>query len=131
MRSSDWSSDVCSSDLLLSSNIQSTTNVSSDEVDSVLKRLEAAKGQDEYHLGEISLSATQDNVAAVVENARKIMEALQAGGSFAAYARQFYEASPAVAGVDLGRVRPGPPLPSMAEAADAEGPGPPLGPTPR
>src|SRR3546814_14962313 len=82
------------------------TNVSSDEVDSVLKRLEAAKGQDEYHLGEIYLSATQDNVAAVVENARKIMEALQAGGSFAAYARQFSEASTAVVGGDLGWVRP-------------------------
>src|SRR3546814_12897891 len=107
MRSSDWSSDVCSSDLLLSSNIQSTTNVSSDEVDSVLKRLEAAKGQDEYHLGEIYLSATQDNVAAVVENARKIMEALQAGGSFAAHARQFSEASTAVVGGGLGWVRAG------------------------
>src|SRR3546814_17045856 len=103
----------------MSSNIQSTTNVSSDEVDAVLKRLEAAKGQDEYHLGEIYLSATQDNVAAVVENARKIMEALQAGGSFAAYARQFSEASTAVVGGDLGWVRPGPLPASMAEVGRA------------
>src|SRR3546814_19732146 len=107
----------------MSSNIQSTTNVSSDEVDAVLKRLEAAKGQDEYHLGEIYLSATQDNVAAVVENARKIMEALQAGGSFAAYARQFSEASTAVVGGDLGWVRAGQLPASMAEAAAPMGPG--------
>ncbi|MBB5706545.1 peptidylprolyl isomerase [Sphingopyxis panaciterrulae] len=115
-------------DRLLSSNIQSTTNVSTDEVDSVLKRLEAAKGQDEYHLGEIYLSATQDNVAAVVENARKIMEALQAGGSFAAYARQFSEASTAVVGGDLGWVRAGQLPASMAEAAAQMGPGQLVGP---
>src|SRR3546814_4827230 len=41
-------------DRLLSSNIQSTTNVSSDEVVSVLKRLEAAKGQrSEEHTSEL------------------------------------------------------------------------------
>src|SRR3546814_19461998 len=86
MRISDWSSDVCSSDL-------------------------------------IYLSATQDNVAAVVENARKIMEALQARGSFAAYARQFSEASTAVVGGDLGWVRAGQLPASMAEAAAKMGPG--------
>src|SRR3546814_5186712 len=92
MRISDWSSDVCSSDLylaskgssaaavkqqirgefawdrLLSRNIQSTTNVSTDEVDAVLKRLNDAKGQDEYHLGEIYMTATQDNIDTVVRS---------------------------------------------------------------
>src|SRR3546814_16341258 len=91
MRISDWSSDVCSSDL-------------------------------------IYLSATQDNVAAVVENARKIMEALQAGGSFAAYARQFSEASTAVVGGDLGWVRAGQLPASMAAAAAQLGPGQLVGP---
>lgn len=115
-------------DRLLSRNIQSTTNVSTDEVEQVLKRLEAAKGQDEYHLGEIYLSATQDNAAAVEENARKIMQALQAGGSFAAYARQFSEASTAVVGGDLGWVRAGQIPASMAEAAAQMGPGQLVGP---
>jgi len=115
-------------DRLLSRNIQSTTNVSTDEVDAVLKRLNDAKGQDEYHLGEIYMTATQDNIDAVVENARKIMQSLQAGGSFAAYARQFSEASTAVVGGDLGWVRAGQLPQSMAEAAAQMGPGQLVGP---
>src|SRR3546814_842083 len=71
-------------DRLLSRNIQSTTNVSTEEVDLIVKQLEASKGQDEFHLGEIYLSATPENMAAVNENAKKIIQALQAGGSFAA-----------------------------------------------
>ncbi len=104
-------------DRLLSRNIQSTTNVSTEEVESVVQRMNDAKGQDEFHLGEIYMSATPENGAAVVENARKIIQALQAGGSFAAYARQFSEASTAVVGGDLGWVRPGQLPASMAEAA--------------
>ena len=104
-------------DRLLSRNIQSTTNVSTEEVESVVQRMNEAKGQDEFHLGEIYMSATPENAEAVVENARKIIQALQAGGSFAAYARQFSEASTAVVGGDLGWVRPGQLPASMAEAA--------------
>src|SRR3546814_20113452 len=56
------------------------------------------------------------------------MEALQAGGSFAAYARQFSEASTAVVGGDLAWVRPGQLPASMAEAAAQPRPGHLLGP---
>ena len=104
-------------DRLLSRNIQSTTNVSTDEVEAVVKRLQEAKGQDELHLGEIYLSVTPENADAVMANAQKIIQALQAGGSFAAYARQFSEASTAVVGGDLGWVRPATLPPSMAQAA--------------
>ena len=92
-------------DRLLARNIQATTNVSTDEVESVVQRMNDAKGQDEFQLGEIYLSATPENAASVVENARKIIQSLQAGGSFAAYARQFSEASTAVVGGDLGWVK--------------------------
>ena len=115
-------------DRLLSRNIQSTTNVSSDEVQAVEKRMNDAKGQDEFHLGEIYLSATPENAAAVMENAKKIIDALQAGGSFAAYARQFSEASTASVGGDLGWVRPGLLPQSMADAATQMQPGQLVGP---
>ena len=115
-------------DRLLSRNIQSTTNVSTDEVESVVQRMNDSKGQDEFHLGEIYLSAPPENVAAVTENARKIIQALQAGGSFAAYARQFSEASTAVVGGDLGWVKPGQLPASMAEAATQMQPGQLVGP---
>ena len=110
-------------DRLLQRNIQSTTNVSTEEVDIIVKQLESAKGQDEFHLGEIYLSATPENIGAVAENAHKIVQALQAGGSFAAYARQFSEASTAVVGGDLGWVRAGQLPASMAEAAMQMEPG--------
>ncbi len=115
-------------DRLLSRKIQSTTNVSTDEVESVVQRLNEARGQDEFHLGEIYLSAPPENVAAVTENARKIIQALQAGGSFAAYARQFSEASTAVVGGDLGWVKAGQLPASMAEAATQMQPGQLVGP---
>lgn len=115
-------------DRLLSRNIQSTTNVSTDEVESVVKRMNEAKGQDEFHLGEIYLSATPENAAAVAENAGKIIQALQAGGSFAAYARQFSEASTAVVGGDLGWVKAGQLPQSMSDAAAQMQPGQLVGP---
>ncbi|NIJ36476.1 peptidyl-prolyl cis-trans isomerase SurA [Sphingopyxis panaciterrae] len=115
-------------DRLLSRNIQSTTNVSTEEVESVVKRMNEAKGQDEFHLGEIYLSATPENAAAVAENAQKIIQALQAGGSFAAYARQFSEASTAVVGGDLGWVKAGQLPASMSEAATQMQPGQLVGP---
>lgn len=115
-------------DRLLSRNIQSTTNVSTDEVESVVQRMNDSKGQDEFHLGEIYLSAPPENIAAVTENAQKIIQSLQAGGSFAAYARQFSEASTAVVGGDLGWVKAGQLPASMAEAAMTMQPGQLVGP---
>jgi peptidyl-prolyl cis-trans isomerase SurA len=115
-------------DRLLQRNIQSTTNVSTEEVDIIVKQMESAKGQDEFHLGEIYLSATPENIAAVAENAHKIVQALQAGGSFAAYARQFSEASTAVVGGDLGWVRAGQLPGSIAESAAQMQPGQLVGP---
>jgi len=115
-------------DRLLSRNIQSTTNVSTEEVEAIVKQMNEAKGQDEFHIGEIYLSATPDNQAAIVENARKIIQALQAGGSFQAYARQFSEASTAVVGGDLGWVKAAQLPGSMAEAAAQMQPGQLVGP---
>lgn len=115
-------------DRLLARNIQSTTNVSTEEVEAVVQRLNEAKGKDEFHLGEIYLSATPENAASVIENARKIVQALQAGGSFAAYARQFSEASTAVVGGDLGWVKSAQLPSSMADAAGQMQPGQLIGP---
>lgn len=115
-------------DRLLSRKIQSTTNVSTEEVESVVQRMNDSKGQDEFHLGEIYLSAPPENMAAATENAQKIVQALQAGGSFAAYARQFSEASTAVVGGDLGWVKAGQLPTSMAEAATQMQPGQLIGP---
>lgn len=115
-------------DRLLSRNIRSQTNVSTEEVTAIVERMKEAKGTEEYQLAEIYLSASAENLEAVVQNAERIVEALQRGGSFPAYARQFSEASTAVVGGDLGWVR-GAQLPaSMATVASQMQPGQLVGP---
>jgi peptidyl-prolyl cis-trans isomerase SurA len=104
---------------LLRRRVEPYVNVSEDEVKSIVERLEASKGTKEYHIGEIYLSATPENSNEVMTNARKIIDQIKQGGSFAAYARQFSEASTAPVGGDLGWVR-GPQLPeALAQAAEA------------
>jgi peptidyl-prolyl cis-trans isomerase SurA len=86
--------------------IESTVDVGDDEVKAVLARLNAAKGTEEYHVGEIFLSSTPATEAQTVDNANKILQQLKGGASFAGYARQYSEASTAAVGGDLGWVRP-------------------------
>jgi peptidyl-prolyl cis-trans isomerase SurA len=90
---------------VLGRNVRPFINVSEEEVSVVLKRLEASKGQTEFRLGEIYLSATPENQEKVFANAKKILEQIQAGGNFADFARQFSEASTAPVGGDLGWVK--------------------------
>ena len=99
---------------LLRRNIMPFVNVSAEEVNDVLKRMNEAKGTDEYRVGEIFLSATTENRATVLKNAQAIMQQLQQGGSFVAYARQYSEASSAVVGGDLGWLRLGQLPPQLA-----------------
>jgi peptidyl-prolyl cis-trans isomerase SurA len=91
---------------LQSAKIESGVSVGDEEVKAVIDRMNAAKGTEEYRVGEIFLSATPANQQEVLANAQKIIAALQQGGSFVGYARQFSEASTAAVGGDLGWVRP-------------------------
>ncbi|UYV15308.1 peptidylprolyl isomerase [Porphyrobacter sp. ULC335] len=101
---------------LLRRNIMPFVNVSAEEVNDSLKRMNEAKGTDEYRVGEIFLSATTENRATVLANAQAIMQQLQQGGSFVAYARQYSEASSAVVGGDLGWLRIGQLPPQLGAA---------------
>ena len=101
---------------LLGRNVTPFVNVAEEEVNDVLERLRAAKGTEEFRVGEIYLSANSQNEAEVAANAARIIEQLQQGGSFVAYARQFSEASTAVVGGDLGWIRLGQLPPELASA---------------
>jgi peptidyl-prolyl cis-trans isomerase SurA len=90
---------------LLRRNVQPFVNISDDEVKEVLARMQAAKGTEEYRIGEIYLSAAPDAKEQVSANATRIVEQLKQGASFVAYARQFSEASTAAVGGDLGWIR--------------------------
>ncbi|OJY63658.1 MAG: peptidylprolyl isomerase [Sphingobium sp. 66-54] len=100
---------------LLRREVQPFVNVSEEEVRAVVDRLKAAKGSDEFRIGEIYLSATPENSQQVEHNGEQILEQIRNGGSFQAYARQYSEASTAAVGGDLGWVR----LPQLPEELQA------------
>ncbi len=86
--------------------IESTVSVGDEEVKAILDRMNAAKGTEEFRVGEIFISANAGNQDQALANANKILEQLKNGASFAGYARQYSEASTAAVGGDLGWVRP-------------------------
>jgi peptidyl-prolyl cis-trans isomerase SurA len=90
---------------LLGRNIEPFTQVSEDEVRTLVSGLQAARGTPEYRYGEIYLPATPDTIAAVAENARRLMAQLSEGAPFQELARQFSQSSTAAAGGDGGWVR--------------------------
>ncbi|PWG01168.1 peptidylprolyl isomerase [Sphingosinicella humi] len=90
---------------LQSSRIEPFVNVGEEEVQQIIERLQAAKGQQEYRIAEIYLSSTPETAAQAQANAARIVEQLRNGASFPAYARQFSEASTAAVGGDLGWVQ--------------------------
>ena len=92
-------------DRLQRAKIENSVSVGEDEVKAVIDRLNASKGTREYRVGEIYIPAAGDPSQAVTR-ANQILEQLKGGASFAAYARQFSEASTAAVGGDLGWVRP-------------------------
>lgn len=103
--------------------IEDSVSVGDDEVKAVLDRMNASKGTEEYRVGEIFLSSTPSTESQTLDNANKILEQLKNGASFAAYARQYSEASTAAVGGDLGWVRPEQLPQPLAAAIRQMGPG--------
>ncbi|MFN3387674.1 MAG: peptidylprolyl isomerase [Allosphingosinicella sp.] len=85
--------------------IEAFVNVSNDEVNSVIERLNASRGTQQFRVAEIFISATPETAAEARANAERIVEQLKQGAPFVTYARQFSEASTAAVGGDLGWVR--------------------------
>lgn len=86
--------------------IESEVSVGEDEVKSVIDRMNASKGTEEYRIGEIYLPAIPGDEAQAIQNADRIIDQVRQGGSFSNYARQYSQASTAAVGGDLGWVRP-------------------------
>lgn len=113
---------------LLQRNVAPFINVSEEEVTEMLDRLEAAKGTEEYRIGEIYLAATPGSEQQVLQNAQGIVQQLRQGGSFVAYARQYSQASTAAVGGDLGWIRLAQLPQELANAAQGLEPGQLVGP---
>jgi peptidyl-prolyl cis-trans isomerase SurA len=108
---------------VLGRKVEPFVNVGEEEVQSVMNRLKAAKGTQEYHIGEIFLSSTPATAEQTAANAARIVQQVRGGASFVAYARQFSEASTAAVGGDLGWVRAEQIPEPLARAAEALAPG--------
>jgi len=91
---------------LIGEKIESDVSVGDDEVNAVIKRLEAAKGSDEYKVSEIFLPATAANRDQIAAAASRLVEQIKNGASFAGLARNYSQATTAIVGGDLGWIRP-------------------------
>jgi peptidyl-prolyl cis-trans isomerase SurA len=80
-------------------------NVSEEEVKSILERLQASQGTEEFHLKEIYLSAPPERAAEVRAAMTKMIEQMRGGAPFEYFARNFSEASTKAVGGDLDWVR--------------------------
>lgn len=80
-------------------------NVGDEEVKSILDRLKASQGTEEYHLKEIYMSATPERQAEVADAMRKMIEQMRAGTPFEYFATNFSEASTRAVAGDLDWVR--------------------------
>ena len=94
-------------------------NVSDQEVESILARLKAQQGTQEFNIREIFLKADAGNEQQVFSNARALLAEIQKGQQpFEAYARQYTETSLKGNGGDLGWVRASVLPPELAQAAE-------------
>ena len=81
--------------------VESTINVSTEEVQGILDRMKAAKGSEEFHLKEIYLSAGPDRAQQVFAQEKQMIEDIQKGTKPFEYYAQFSEATTRVSGGDL------------------------------
>jgi peptidyl-prolyl cis-trans isomerase SurA len=82
--------------------------VGDEEIDEMLKRIEANRDQPEMHVAEIFLAVdAPDQEDEVLRNMERLIAEMQRGARFPALARQFSQNATAAAGGDLGWVQPG------------------------
>lgn len=86
--------------------IEPFVTVGEDEVQVMMERLRARRGQPEYHVAEIFMSATPETATQVQATMTQLVQQIRQGAPFGAIARQYSEATTAATGGDLGWVQP-------------------------
>jgi peptidyl-prolyl cis-trans isomerase SurA len=90
---------------LQSRQIEPFVNVAQEEVQALIDRLNANKGQQEYNVSEIFLSGTAETQAQTLADAQAIVDRVRQGFPFAVAAQQTSEASTRGVGGDLSWLR--------------------------
>ncbi|WP_420404071.1 peptidylprolyl isomerase [Nisaea sp.] len=101
---------------------QSTVEVTTDEIDDALDRLERNKGAPQYRLREIVLDFDDPAVDAE-EVAKRLVQQLRSGAQFDALAREFSQGATAATGGDIGWTTKDQLNPEVAELVDEMKPG--------
>ena len=92
---------------LIGSKLGPTVNVTEQDVDEEMRRIQESRGKPEYRVAEIFLGVDQPQQdAASKESADRLMEQLRAGADFAKLARDFSQSTTAANGGLVGWVRP-------------------------
>jgi peptidyl-prolyl cis-trans isomerase SurA len=92
---------------LIGSKLGPTVNVTEQDVDEEMRRIQESRGKPEYRVAEIFLGVDQPQQdAASKESADRLMEQLRAGADFAKLARDFSQTTTAANGGLVGWVRP-------------------------
>jgi len=92
---------------LIGSKLGPTVNVTEQDVDEEMRRIQESRGKPEYRVAEIFLGVDQPQQdAAAKESADRLMEQLRAGADFAKLARDFSQSTTAANGGLVGWVRP-------------------------
>ena len=95
-------------DKFLARRVQPTIEIGDEEIDSVLARIRANRGQREARVAEIRLPVDDpDQDAEVRELAVDLVRRIRDGASFSSVASQFSQSASAASGGDIGWVRPG------------------------
>lgn len=82
-------------------------NISQEEVEQELARIEASAGQPQYQLSEIYLLVDNPSREGEIEaTAERIVAQLRNGGNFAGFAQQFSQSSTSASGGDMGWLSP-------------------------
>ncbi len=84
--------------------VEPLVNVGDEEINGIIDRLKASKGQDQYLISEIFLPATTENEVEVTALANRLLDQIKRGGSFVVFARQYSESTTAALGGDRGWV---------------------------
>lgn len=107
-------------------------NVSDEEAKSILERLKASQGSEEYHVYEIYMNATDDRKQEVYAGMQRIIQQMKEGAPFDYLAKTYSESSTKGTGGDLGWVRLAPGIlpDEMSKAVEEMQPGQVAGPIP-
>lgn len=114
---------------LVQTKLRSSVNITDEEINEEIARIQAAQGQLEYRVSDIFLAVDNPAQSSAAQlSAQRLMDQLNAGADFASLATQFSQDQSAADGGDLGWLRLDEMDPTLADAVRTAQPNQVIGP---